>query len=334
MRKLSLEDAVASYIQDGTQIMFGGFTGFVREPMAFAWEIVRQGYKNLINPMVNSGFSTWLLHSTNAIRIKEDSWVGCGEIFAKLDLNADRCIKTKSMLVEDYAHGQMQMRLLAGALGVPFMPYWGGMGSEIFKYDILGENNLRDGKLFPKKKYAMIEDPFYDQGKVPVVPALQPEVGVIHAQKVGNEGTVRVEGLTGYDKELAFACKTLIVTCEEVVPEISLREQPQMNLVPFSKVDVVVEMPWGAYPTQVPYYYDYDPVFMREADRIQRDEEMMNKWLEEWVYTPKDWKDVMDKIGGYRLSSLTANRFLGYSLKNKRGEVLPPEIYMPLQWRR
>lgn len=334
---MSLEEAVSTYCHDGMCLAFGGFTGFIRDPSAFAWEMVRQGIKNIHYSIGHPGFHTFLLDAVEAIAINENSWLGYGEVFAKMDFCGVRQLEAGRVIYEDYSHGQQGFRMLAGALGLPFIPYRAPLGSDILnpEYDALGKAGLRDGSnpRIPLKKYVLMDDPFYNTGKVILVPACLPEVGVIHAQQVGDMGTVRVRGCFSEDKEIAFACDKLVVTCEEIVPEEVLREDPNSNLVPFIKVDAIVQIPWGAHPTSVPYFYDYDARFIKETDKVQRSPETMKAWMDEWVFGPKDWNEYLDKVGGSKLAELRSDCF-GYSTRQLRGRKPAPRSYKPLSWRK
>jgi len=147
---LSLEDAVKKYMRDGLICAYSGFTGFNRNPVAFAWETVRQGFKNLHVMDRHGSCCTWLLNAIGAMKIFETDWMGWGEMAGKLDINLERRYKAQQIILEDYAHGAMAMRYLAGAIGVPFIPYYAPLGSDLYNpdYDALGRAGLRDGKNF------------------------------------------------------------------------------------------------------------------------------------------------------------------------------------------
>ena len=155
-RVMSLEEAVKTFIKDGCMIGFGGFTGFNRNPTAVAWEMVRQGVKDLHVMDRHGSVCTWMLNAVGAIKIYETDWMGWGEMAGKLDVNLERNYKAGKMILEDYSHGAMAMRFLAGAIGAPFIPYYAPLGSDLYnpKYDALGRAGLR-GKnpKIPKLKF-------------------------------------------------------------------------------------------------------------------------------------------------------------------------------------
>jgi len=162
---MTLEETVKKYMHDGIMCAFSGFTAFNRNPMAFAWETARQGIKDIHVIDRHGSNCTWLLNGVGAIKIYETDWMGWGEMAGKLDINLERNYKAGKMILEDYSHGAMAMRFLAGAIGAPFIPYYAPLGSDLYNpdYDALGRAGLRNGKnpRIAKKKFIQIEDPFF-----------------------------------------------------------------------------------------------------------------------------------------------------------------------------
>ncbi|MBK7552987.1 MAG: CoA transferase subunit A [Syntrophaceae bacterium] len=332
-RVMSLEEAVKTFIKDGCMIGFGGFTGFNRNPTAVAWEMVRQGVKDLHVMDRHGSVCTWLLNAAGAIKIYETDWMGWGEMAGKLDVNLERRYKKGEMILEDYSHGAMAMRFLAGAIGAPFIPYYAPLGSDLYnpKYDALGRAGLR-GKnpKIPKLKFQEMADPFFGAGNVMLLPAARLDVAVIHVAQCGEKGTARWRGIGTIDKEICFAADKVIVVCEELVPEAELRKNPENNQIPYFVVDAIVECPWGGYPSSVPFYYDYDAPFMRVMDVASRNTEDLKKWVDDWVRGPKTWEEVMTKVGAKRLLDLKADSVTGYSTRIMRGKKPAPRMKMPL----
>ena len=188
---MSLEDAVKTYIKDGMMVAFGGFTGFNRNPSSVAWQMVRQGNKNIHCIDRHGGICTWLLNSVGALSVYETDWMGWGEMAGKLDVNMERTYKAGKMVLEDYSHGSMAMRFLAGAIGAPFIPYYAPQGSDLYnpKYDALGKAGKRDGKnpKIPRKKFLEMADPFFNTGNVVLLPAARCDVAVIHVTQCGQK---------------------------------------------------------------------------------------------------------------------------------------------------
>jgi glutaconate CoA-transferase subunit A len=321
-------------MKNGMQVAFSGFTGFNRNPVAFTWEAIRQGVKDLHVIDRHGSCCTWLLNAVGAIKIYETDWMGWGEMAGKLDINMNKAYQQGKAILEDYSHGAMAMRFLAGAVGAPFIPYYAPLGSDLYnaKYDALGKAGLRDGKnpKIAKKKFIQIEEPFWGDGDVVLLPAAKPDLAVIHVAQAGDKGTCRWRGVGTIDKEISFACDKVVVIAEEVVPEAEMRKLPEGNQIPYFAVDTIVECPWGAFPSSVPFYYDYDAPFMRGMDAASRNETDMKKWLDEWVYGPKNWEDFIVKLGAKRLLDLRADSVTGYSTRMMRGKKPAPRMKMAL----
>ena len=331
---MSLEEACKAFMHDGAMVAWSGFTGFNRNPFAFAWQTVRQGVKNLHVIDRHGSCCTWLLNAAGAIKIYETDWMGWGEMAGKLDVNLERRYKKGEMILEDYSHGAMAMRFLAGAIGAPFIPYNAPLGSDLYnpKYDALGRAGMRDGKnaKIPKKKFIQIEEPFWGEGETVLLPAARPELAIIHVAQAGDKGTARWRGVGTIDKEIAYAADKVVILAEEIVPEAEMRKLPEGNQIPYFVVDAIVECPWGAFPSSVPFYYDYDAPFMREMDKVSRNPEDQKKWLDEWVFGPKSWEEFIVKLGAKRLLDLKADSVTGYSTRMMRGKKPAPRMKMPL----
>ncbi|MDH7479617.1 MAG: hypothetical protein QHH02_06375, partial [Syntrophomonadaceae bacterium] len=115
-----------------------------------------------------------------------------------------------------------------------------------------------------------------------------------------------------------------------IVPESTLRQYPEANQIPYFIVDCIVELPYGAHPTAVPYYYDYDMAFMQAAQAASRTEETMQQWLDEWVFGPKDWNEYICKLGANKLNALKADALTGYGTRQMRGKKPAPKVFEPL----
>ncbi len=331
---MTLDAAVKKFMHNGVMCAFSGFTGFNRNPFAFAWETARQGVKDIHVIDRHGSCCTWLLNAVGAIGVYETDWMGWGEMAGKLDINMERLYKNGKIILEDYSHGAMAMRFLAGAIGAPFIPYSAPLGSDLYnpKYDALGKAGKRDGKdpKIPKKKFIQMEEPFWGDGDVILLPAARPELAIIHVAQAGDKGTAKWRGVGTIDKEIAFACEKVVIVAEEIVPESEMRKLPEGNQIPYFTVDAIVECPWGAFPSSVPFYYDYDAPFMREMDKVSRNPEDQKKWLDEWVYGPKSWEDFVVKLGAKKLLDLRADTTTGYSVKMMRGKKPAPRMKMPL----
>ncbi|MEN6388895.1 MAG: CoA-transferase [Syntrophomonas sp.] len=318
-QKVSLSEAV-SKIQNGDMLTFSGFTIW-RRPMAAIMELIRQGKKDLHLAMVNGGTHDDMLIGAGCVKIWESTWCG-HELFGKIGGNLSRKAEAGEVIIEDYSHVQMLYRLIAGAQGIPFMPTYAAMGSDILnpKYDMLGAAGLRDGSnsKIPAKKYEMYTENFTGTD-VALVPAAQPDWCIAHVQMVGSEGTVRVLGQKYSDEEAMKAADKLIVITEQIVPEEFIRREPEHNLIPPHLVDYIVELPWGAHPTGCYGCYEADGDFIKDFYNKTRTQDGFDKWAAEWIFGVKDHEEYLNKLGVSKLETLRASDALGYSQKVKRG---------------
>jgi glutaconate CoA-transferase subunit A len=148
---------------------------------------------------------------------------------------------------------------------------------------------------------------------VVLLPALTPDVAIVHAQYVGEDGTVRVKGLTFADVEQAKSADVVIVTCEEIVPRSFIRLDPDQNTLPAFFADAIVKVPYGAHPTACYGFYDYDPRHLNLYKKVAKDDDSFKKYLEEWVYGVPSHEEYLNRVGAAALLSIKANPVVGYA---------------------
>ncbi len=310
---ISLTDAVRRFIHDGTYLSFGGFT-VNRQPMACAYEIIRQGITQLHVYMHSGGQALDPLIGAGCVRAVEIAY-GANGRFAPTCVCFRRSVERGELLVEDYSNYQMTLRFSAGAMGVPFLPVRSGMGTDIVKrWGFDAEMRCRDARL-PNQKLVLLDNPFTDGTPEPIVlvPAINPDVTVIHAQQADTQGTVRIAGLTFADVEQARAARHVIVTCEEVVEPEVLRAEPDRNQIPFFVVDAVVHVPFGAHPTACYGFYDYDAYHLHEYRAAAADEAQFAAYLEKYVFGVDGHAEYLEKIGAGALERIRAMQPFGYA---------------------
>jgi len=149
-----------------------------------------------------------------------------------------------------------------------------------------------------------VTSPFGDE-TIYAVPPLNPDVAIIHAQRADRAGNTQVWGLTGCQREAAFAARQVIVVVEELVDEAVVRSDPNRTLIPGLKVSAVVVCPRGAHPSYAQGYYDRDNRFYLEWESISRDPARLDAWLDEWVHGTRDHAEYVAKLGETRWKSLT-----------------------------
>lgn len=309
---LSLEEAVRRFIKNGSQIAIGGFT-VNRNPMALAYEIVRQGIQDIHLVCHSQGQALDVLIGAGCVKRLEIAYGGNGR-YAPTCIRFKKAIQRGEIQFEDYSNYQMSLRFLAGALGIPFIPTKSGLGSDLINLEGFPPE-IRKEKKVASKKYVVAQNPFNgEDDKVVLLPALNPDVTIMHAQYVGEDGTVRIKGLTFADVEQAKSADIVIVTCEDIVPRSFIRLDPDQNSLPPFFVDAIVKVPYGAHPTAVYAYYDYDPKHLNLYKRVADDDRAFREYLDEWVYGVRSHKEYLEKVGATALFEIKANPILGYAV--------------------
>jgi glutaconate CoA-transferase, subunit A len=146
----------------------------------------------------------------------------------------------------------------------------------------------------------------YTGERLATVPALNPDVTIVHAQRADARGNTQIWGLLGVQQEAAFASRRVIVVVEELVDERVIRADPNRTIIPGFAVDAVVVEPWGAHPSYAQGYYDRDNAFYVGWEAISRDAAALGRWLNEFVYGVRDRAEYVARMGG--LEELEADR--------------------------
>jgi len=309
-----LPEAINRYVPDGAHISIGGFT-INRNPMAAVYEMIRRKKRGLHLYAHSNGQGADELIGAGCIEMLEIAYAGSGR-FASTCVRFKKAVQDGEIVVEDYSNYQMTLRFMAGAMGVPFLPTRSGLGTDIVKkWGFEGPMRMDNPKI-PDKKLHIIDNPFgswADTSKVILVPAICPDVTLLHVQKADRQGTLRIEGLPFADVVQAKAARKVIVTCEELVSSETLRENPDQNQVPFFCVDAVVHIPLGAYPTACYQYYDYDPIYLNSYRNWALKEVSYQGYLEKFIYGTTDHQALIDLIGKDRIKAIVADPHTGYA---------------------
>jgi glutaconate CoA-transferase subunit A len=312
---VDLSTAIRRFVNVGAHISIGGFT-LNRNPMAAVYEIIRQRITGLHMYAHSNGQGVDELVGAGCVSRLEIAYAGSGR-FAPTCIRFRKAVENRSLAVEDYSNYQMTLRFMAGSMGVPFLPTRSGLGTSIIdKWGFPAELRRTDPKM-PNQKLVVMENPldgWGDADRLVLVPAINPDVTILHVQKADAQGTVRIQGLTFADVEQAKAARRLIVTCEELVEVDALRAAPDQNQIPFFCVDAVVPVPWGAFPTACYRYYDYDPVYLNQYRQAALDDERYRTYLETFVYGVPDHHTLIDRVGHGRLDAIKADPQTGYAV--------------------
>lgn len=308
---MTLEEAVKRFIKDGSQLAIGGFT-ITRNPMAVAYEIARQRVKDIHLVCHSHGQALDVLIGAGCVKRLEIAYGGNGR-YAPTCVRFKKAVQRSEIEFEDYSNYQMTLRFLAGALSIPFIPTKSGLGSDLMNYEGFSKEVRKEEKV-ANKKYAKVQNPFSEEeDELVLLPALTPDVTILHVQYVGEDGTVRIKGLTFADIEQAKAADKVIVTCEEIVPRSFIRSDPDQNSLPPFFVDAIVKVPYGAHPTAVFNFYDYDPKHLNLYRKMAGDDTTFREYLDEWVYGVRSWEEYLSKVGAETLVTIKANPVIGYA---------------------
>jgi glutaconate CoA-transferase subunit A len=291
---MSLEEA-AALVPDGAWVGLGGST-LSRTPMAMIWALICAGRKDLHCARGISSSEGELLLASGTSRHLMTSWFSQGIVWGVSRIMRSYT-ETGRARFEEWSHMAVGLRFRAGAMGVPFLPMRSMMGS-----DVLGQ--LPDTRL--------IECPFTGD-KLVLVPALNPDVALIHVQRCDAYGNAQIDGLPFMDVDLAMAANRVILTTERIVSNDQIRRTPDQTKIPFMAVDAVVEAPFGSTPHEC--YGLYEPLFDHldaYAAQIRRDPEAgVRAYLERYLYGPKSWTEYLGLIG---LAELLEARHRGMSI--------------------
>jgi glutaconate CoA-transferase, subunit A len=312
---MPLETAVRRFVADGCHLSIGGFT-INRNPMAAVYEIIRRRKRGLHLYAHSNGQGVDELIGGGCVERLEIAYGGNGR-FAPTCVRFRRAVEAGELAVEDYSNYQMTLRFAAGAMGVPFLPVRSGLGTDIVTKWGFGPEMRRADPGLPDQKLCVIDNPFGDWAQASnlvLVPAINPDVTIIHAQCADRSGTVRIHGLTFADVEQAKAARRVIVTCEELVNDDRLRDDPGANQLPFFCVDAVVHLPMGAYPTACYGFYDYDPAYLNAYGDQARDESLYRDYLDRCVFGVKDYQAFLDLQDAGQLARIQADPHKGYAI--------------------
>lgn len=278
---MSLTEA-ASLIHDGEHLAVGGCT-MSRTPMAMIWALVRAGRKDLTvsRSIVSSEGDIFYASGVSPHIIT--SWFSQGIVWGISKVMRHHTEKGLA-LFDEWSHMSMGLRYRAGAMGIPFMPVRSMIGSDVAK---------RRGD-----EVKTMECPFTGE-TVMLLPALNPDVAIIHVQRADCYGNAQLDGLQFMDIDIAMAAKRVILTTERIVTNEKIRRTPDQTRIPFFTVDAVVEAPFGCAPHEC--YGLYEPFFDHldeYARRVASDPvEGIKSYLDEYFFEPKEWTDYLAKIG-------------------------------------
>lgn len=286
--------------------------------MALVHEIIKQDIDKLHVVMHSGSQALDLLIGTQKVSLLEIAYGANGRL-APTCIRFRKAVENKSLIIEDYSNFQMTLRFMAGAMGVPFLPTVSGLGSDIHQKWGFSSEYRQTNKLLPNKKMIIIQDPFSSQSNpIILVPAINPDVTILHVQKASAQGSIRIEGLSFADIEQARASNYLIVSCEELLPDEQLRMNSHQNAIPHVLVDAVVHQPQGAHPTACYNYYDYDIKHLSEYRNLAKDDSLFDNYIETHIKGVDSFDQYLDQIGANQLQAIKASSEEGYARRRAK----------------
>jgi glutaconate CoA-transferase subunit A len=275
---LSLAAAIEQYVPDGACVALEGFTHLI--PFAAGHEIIRQARRGLhlvrmtpdlvYDQMIGMGCASRLTFS----------WGGNPGV-GSLHRLRDAVEKEwpSPLELDEHTHAGMAAAYCAGAARLPFGMLRGYIGTDLVTVN---------------PRIRSVECPFTGE-RLAAVPAINPDVTVLHGQRADREGNVALHGIVGAQREAALAARSLVVTVEEVVESLP----PAMNsiVLPHWVVSAVVHCPGGAYPAYAQGYYGRDNAFYQRWDAIARERGEFTSWMQRHVLESRDHREFLLSLG-------------------------------------
>ena len=277
MRFLTLAEAVQTLVPDGACVALEGFTHLI--PFAAGHELIRQKRRDLHLVRMTPDLIYDQLIGMGCARRLTFSWGGNPGV-GSLHRLRDAVEKgwPHPLEIDEHSHAGLAAGYCAGAAGLPFGVLRGYQGT-----DLPARNSRIRSVKCP-----------YTGEELATVPAMNPDVTVLHAQRADRKGNVAITGIVGAQREAALAAKSLIVTVEEIVEELP----PALNgvLLPHWLVAAVVKCPGGAYPSYAHGYYARDNAFYQRWDDLARDRQRFQEWMSRHVLGARDHRDFLASL--------------------------------------
>ena len=298
---MSAKEAISRFVRDGDGLVIGNYT--VGTCAELVYEIVRQEKKGFTLYSQSGIFDVEVLVAAGCVDRLVSTYVlrSGGK---KGGSAVERALNAGALEIEDYTNFQYNARLVAGVHGFSYSQVLeGAMATDLFrKRGFMGEN-----------KYRVIRCPYTGKDQL-TVPAANPNVCIVHVQRADKFGNAQYWGAMGSVAAAALASKRIIVSCEEIVEHDIIQSSPHLTIIPAYRVDAVVEIPWGAHPTEVLGYYNvdsfmYSGLFATAAATADG----LEAWMDEWVYGCANRAAYIDhyiqKFGSDSLDGLRAKPF-------------------------
>lgn len=276
---MSLGEAVGR-IPDGVQVAIGG-CHYSRTPMALIWEMIRQGKKGITFSRSITATEGDLLLAAGTTKHIITSWFSAGVTWG-VSRVMRHYVQSGEAVYEEWSHMSLGLRYRAGAMGVPFLPERAMLGSDIAKR----LDNIKE-----------LICPFTGD-RLALVPALNPEVAIIHVQRADPYGNAQIGGFPFMDKDIALAADRVVLTTERIIDNDEIRDAPDRTDIPFFCVDAVVEVPRGSLPHECYGLYEPDFAHMDLYIGLMAEDPVVGakEYLEKYVYAPDTFADFVNLL--------------------------------------
>src|SRR6202142_956393 len=285
---LTMRDAVSRAVPSGSMVLLGAQLDQMI-PFAAGHELIRQSRRDLtlVGPISDILFDQ-LIGASCVSRVMA-AWVG--NVSAGVGYCFRRAVERsipRRLEVVDYSNFTLALALHAGALGVPFLPSYATLGSDLVKKN----GNLRE-----------FASPVSEERLV-AVRALRPDVAILHVQRSDSQGNAHIWGSLGVAVDGARAARKVIVIAEEIVEPDVIASDPNRTLIPGFLIAAVVHAPWGAHPSPVQGYYNRDHAYFSEYHEQTRELAHFEDWLTRWVLRPTGREEYLNQLGASRVEAL------------------------------
>jgi glutaconate CoA-transferase subunit A len=274
---LSLQEAIQEFVHDGAVMALEGFTHLI--PSAAGHEIIRQGRRDLTLIRMTPDLIYDQLIGAGCVAKLQFSWggnPGVGSLHRLRDAVENDW--PRPLALEEHAHAGMAAAYAAGASNLPFGLLRGYLGSDLPKHN-------------PNIKF--IDCPYTGE-RLAAIPAIRPDVTVIHAQKADRKGNVLLWGVVGVQKEAVMGAKRAIVTVEEIVDKLD--SPPNALVLPTWVVSAVCQAKGGAFPSYAQGYYPRNNAFYKRWDTISRERESFTAWIDRHILGTKDFDQFRQSL--------------------------------------
>ncbi len=275
----SVGEAVRRLVQSGSYIGVGGF-GTNRIPTAALHEILRQGIKGLGISGHTATHDFQILAAGEAIDRVDVAYV-VGLEARGLSRSARRLFESGRLSVTEWTNAALAWRYQAAAMGVPYLPARIMFGTDTMRYSAAKQ----------------VTCPYTGMPLV-ALPALSPDVAIIHVHRADVYGNCHIDGISVSDGDLARASRHVIITCERLVPTDEIRRDPARTIIPYFLVDAVSEVPYGSYPGNMPYEYFSDEDHLRAWLTAEEDPVALREFLAKFIYGTADFAEYLELCGG------------------------------------